>query len=342
MSTPTDSAGHPEAPATERPDPWHGGPDADPWHGGPCAHLEAGPCADPWHRDPCADREVGPWRADPQAGPGCAGPRRAAARHGNPYRRRRLRRRRRTVLLGLALVGLGVGGFVTLQPDDRPEDPARVAGRLADGAGGGRLAGGVAAEPTGDRYPRSGPGRFTAADGRSEVAGFDGPLYRYRVEVEQGSGQDVAGFAAAVDATLGDPNSWIRSGELRFQRVPEAVAADFTVYLATPATSERMCAEGGLDTEGYTSCRLPGRVVINLARWMDAVPDYGAPLAVYRTYVVNHEVGHELGEEHQACPGPGEPAPVMQQQTYGLDGCVANAWPYVDGSRYSGDLVPGS
>jgi hypothetical protein len=253
-----------------------------------------------------------------------------------------LRRRRRTVLLGLVVLGLGVGGLLTLQPDDRSEDPARVAGRLADGAGGGRLAGRVATEPTADRYPRSGPGRFTAAGGRSEVAGFDGPLYRYRVEVEQGSGQDVAEFAAAVDDTLGDPNSWIRSGELRFQRVPEVAAADFTVYLATPATSERMCAEGGLDTEGYTSCRLPGRVVINLARWMEAVPDYGASLAVYRTYVVNHEVGHELGEEHQACPGPGEPAPVMQQQTYGLDGCVANAWPYVDGSRYSGDLVPGS
>ncbi|MEU7616752.1 DUF3152 domain-containing protein [Micromonospora rifamycinica] len=346
MSTPTDSAGHPEGPATDRPDPWRGDPDADPWRGGSCAG--------PWHADPYADREAGPWRGDPQAdpqagpragpqaGPWCGGPRRAAARHGNPYRRRRLRRRRRAVLLGLALLGLGVGGFVTLQPDGRSDAPARVAGRLADGAGGGRLAGGVQAEPSADRYPRSGPGRFTAAAGRSEVAGFDGPLYRYRVEVEQGSGQDAAGFAAAVDATLGDPNSWIRSGELRFQRVPEVAAADFTVYLATPATSERMCAEGGLDTEGYTSCRLPGRVVINLARWMDAVPDYGAPLAVYRTYVVNHEVGHELGEEHQACPGPGEPAPVMQQQTYGLDGCVANAWPYVDGSRYSGDLVPGS
>jgi hypothetical protein len=123
--------------------------------------------------------------------------------------------------------------------------------------------------------------------------------------------------------------------------VAEAADADFTVYLATPDTSERMCAEGGLSTEGYTSCRLPGQVIINLARWLEAVPDYGAPLEIYRTYVVNHEVGHEFGEEHQACPGPGEPAPVMQQQTYGLDGCVANAWPYVDGSRYEGELVPG-
>ncbi|MEU1607450.1 DUF3152 domain-containing protein [Micromonospora matsumotoense] len=320
MSTPTDSAAHPEPPAAGRPDPRATDPQAMLRH------------------------------TDPHAGHRYGGSRHAAAGHGGsarePYRSRRLRRRRRrAALLGLAV--LGAGGFVGLYPDDPAGTPAPVAGRLADGTGGGRPTDGPGSgRPDGERtaadYPRSGPGRFTAADGRSEVYGSDGPLYRYRIEVEQGAGQDVHAFAAAVDDTLGDPHSWIGSGELRFRRVPEAAAADFTIYLATPATSERMCAEGGLDTEGYTSCRLPGRVIINLARWMDAVPDYGAPLSVYRTYVVNHEVGHELGEEHQACPGPGDPAPVMQQQTYGLDGCVANAWPYIDGSRYSGALIPGS
>ncbi|MFG2009020.1 DUF3152 domain-containing protein [Micromonospora sp. NPDC048868] len=191
-------------------------------------------------------------------------------------------------------------------------------------------------------YPRTGTGDFTTAPGDSPVRGTDGPLRYYRVAVEQGTDQDVAAFAATVDEVLGDPRSWIASEELRLRRVAEADVADFTVYLATPETSERMCAEGGLSTEGYTSCRLPGQVIINLERWLEAVPDYGAPLEIYRAYVVNHEVGHELGEEHQACPAPGEPAPVMQQQTYGLDGCVANAWPYVDGSRYDGELVPGT
>ncbi|MBM0260567.1 DUF3152 domain-containing protein [Micromonospora sp. 4G55] len=244
------------------------------------------------------------------------------------------RRRRRAALLGLVALGATVTGVALVRSDDGPSVPASAGLSRAQAFGAGEDA-----RPA--PYPTSGSGRFAAADGRSPVRGYDGPLRRYRVAVEEGTGQDVDVFADTVDEVLADRRSWIASGELRVQRVPEAAAADFTVYLATPATSERLCAEGGLITEGYTSCRLPGQVIINLARWMDAVPDYGAPLAVYRTYVVNHEVGHELGEEHQACPGPGEPAPVMQQQTYGLNGCVANAWPYVDGVRHEGALVPG-
>ena len=114
----------------------------------------------------------------------------------------------------------------------------------------------------------------------------------------------------------------------------------FEEFLASQDTSARMCLAGGLHTLGYTACRLPGQVILNLTRWLTAVPDYGAPLAVYRTYALNHEVGHELGLGHQACPGAGRAAPVMQQQTFGLRGCVANGWPYLSGTPYTGPPVP--
>ena len=243
------------------------------------------------------------------------------------------RRRRRSLLFGVLLLATAIGVTVSRSGEAPVEAPATTQGGMGHG-------GGLGAHPEPTVYPSVGAGRFTAADGETPVHGEDGPLRRYRVVVERGTGQDAAAFAARVDAVLTDPRSWIASGELRIRRVADAGAADFTIYLATPVTSERMCAEGGLTTERYTSCRLPGQVIINLARWQEAVPDYGAPLETYRTYVINHEVGHEFGEQHEACPGPGEPAPVMQQQTYGLRGCVANAWPYLDGRRYSGDIVP--
>ncbi len=187
--------------------------------------------------------------------------------------------------------------------------------------------------------PQTGTGAFTAAAALGGERGTAGRLHRYRVAVEDGTGQDPMQVAAIVDATLGDPRGWTASGKVRLQLVPGDAPADFTVLLATPKTSEAICATGGLRTEGYSSCRLPGRVVLNLARWLTAVPDYGAALDEYRQYLVNHEVGHQLGHGHEACPGRGQPAPVMQQQTYGLEGCVANAWPYIGGRRYSGRAV---
>ncbi|MDQ7903442.1 DUF3152 domain-containing protein [Phytohabitans sp. ZYX-F-186] len=188
--------------------------------------------------------------------------------------------------------------------------------------------------------PERGKGSFAEVSKGGRVLGTAGTLRRFRVAVEDGSGQDGTMFAAEVDAILGDPRSWVAAKSFRLQRVPKGATAEFTIYLATPATSERMCARGGLATERYTSCRLPGQVVINLGRWLNAVPDYGAPVSTYRAYAINHEVGHQLGHGHEGCPAPGAPAPVMQQQTLGLKGCLAYAWPYLAGRRYSGPAMP--
>jgi hypothetical protein len=178
-------------------------------------------------------------------------------------------------------------------------------------------------------YVEQGAGSLAVVDGSSSVYGT-GPLSRFIVEVEDGIEVDGAAFAEAVTLTLGDPRSWGGGGRMSFQRVGAAEAAagqfEFRVALVSPGSMERYCP--GVGTEGYTSCRYGDRAVINLARWATAVPHYEGDIATYRQYVVNHEVGHALGNGHVPCPGAGQLAPVMLQQTLSLDGCVRNAWPY--------------
>ncbi|MFC6561976.1 DUF3152 domain-containing protein [Actinoplanes utahensis] len=271
------------------------------------------------------------------------------ARHAAPETTttRRVRWRRRAVLVAylLLVIAVLVAGH-ELRNEEQPVAPGRETAQRAAEPAEIRPAPavtGAAPMKTGDSetVAAAKPGEFGYANTRGPVLGTGGRLYRFRVAVEETvEGTSPGEFAEAIDDTLGDERSWINKGRLRLRRVPKAGAdADFTVYLASAKTSERMCAAGGLDTEGYTSCRVPGQVVINADRWDGAVPDYDGKLDVYRRYTINHEVGHELGHGHEACPGKGEPAPVMQQQTFGLKGCTANAWPYLDGKRYAGKPI---
>jgi hypothetical protein len=191
--------------------------------------------------------------------------------------------------------------------------------------------------------PSSGENTFEHASGVGEVVGRAGTLRRYRVTMETGANEDVAAFATEVERALAAPGSWIGSGQLRLQRVPNGANHDFTVYLATRNTARHMCAAGGTDIRidgvPYTSCRAPGKVIINLDRWrlsVDHLVKAKVPLSTYRLYVINHEVGHQLGYSHEQCPDEGEPAPVMMQQTLFLNGCVVNPWPYLNGRRYAG------
>ena len=117
-----------------------------------------------------------------------------------------------------------------------------------------------------------------------------------------------------------DPRSWIADGSLSVQRVE--AGGSVRVVLATPATTDAMCAP--LRTNGTYSCGQGNTAVINLDRWNDGIDVWTGPLEEYRHYVVNHEFGHVLGHGHEMCGGAGQVAPVMQQQTKGLDGCLPN------------------
>jgi hypothetical protein len=218
--------------------------------------------------------------------------------------------------------------------------PAAKPSPSGSGAAGAGPSGAPASPVPASAVPQSGNDTWAFAPGPGAVLGTTGNVRRFRVAVENGISQDPNAFAAAADQILGDPRSWVGGGDIRFQRVAQTAQFDFTLYLASPVTADKMCSLGGVHMEQFGSCRLPGEVIINLARWLTSVPDYGASLDVYREYAINHEVGRELGHGNEVCPAPGQLAPVMQQQSQGLKGCVANAWPYVNGQLYSGVALP--
>lgn len=147
---------------------------------------------------------------------------------------------------------------------------------------------------------------------------------RYLVEVEGGLGIDPASFALAAQTTLADPRSW-SAGRRPLHRVDSA-PVDFRLVLASPALTDRLCAP--LRTGGRYSCFQHGRAVVNSLRWLTGAPAYAGRLEEYRHYVINHEVGHALGNGHAQCPGRGKPAPVMMQQTKGVGACTPSAWPF--------------
>jgi hypothetical protein len=173
------------------------------------------------------------------------------------------------------------------------------------------------------RVPPVGTGATVVVPGSAPAPG-PGPVRTVRVEVEGGLPVDAAAFADFALQGLNDPRGWGRDGAMSFARTDGD--AEIVVILASPETSARLCAP--LDTGGTLSCRRGPSAIITHHRWVLAHPDYGDDRTGYRSYVVNHEVGHVLGYGHVPCPGPGVPAPVMMQQTKGLLGCAPNPWPF--------------
>lgn len=275
-------------------------------------------------------------------GPRDAGP----PRHRRPGRKVRLRR------TTAALTLLAIAGSLWIYRAGGEDPRATVAAGTADhdtspSPAGATPAASSAADsadedgspmaslPTPGSVVEGGNGRFTVLS----VPPRDNPttagrLVRYTVEIEGGLRADADELADTVQRVLLDSRSWQAADGIRFDNVTPQEAAsgqhvDIRVSLASPKTTDRLCAP--MRTLSQVSCWNGERSVLNLRRWILGADTWGGDLPGYRTYLVNHEVGHGLGHAHEGCPSPGRHAPVMMQQTLRLDGCTPWAWPKGDG-----------
>jgi hypothetical protein len=130
-------------------------------------------------------------------------------------------------------------------------------------------------------------------------------------------------FEEVVRSTLTDPRGWEQAG-FRFSF---AADAPYSVVLAEGSEVDDLCHP--YTTGGRFSCQMGPVVALNADRWRHATDRWTGDLATYRLMLVNHEVGHLLGQHHPEpqCPRPAEPAPVMAQQSTELGDCLPNPWP---------------
>lgn len=145
----------------------------------------------------------------------------------------------------------------------------------------------------------------------------------YHVETRGRITTSLRDFTRLAQQTYDDPRGWRGKG-VRFVRVERR--GSFTLVLAEASTVPGFSS----GCSSTYSCRVGRYVIINQTRWNRATPPWnaaGGSLRDYRHMVLNHETGHWLGKGHAGCPGRGKPAPVMMQQSKGLDGCRFNPWP---------------
>jgi hypothetical protein len=130
-------------------------------------------------------------------------------------------------------------------------------------------------------------------------------------------------FAEVARGALTDPRGWEQGGfEFSF-----GDDAEYTVILAEGPEVDALCDP--YTTRSRFSCQIGPIVALNADRWRGAVESWPGSLLEYQIMLVNHEVGHLLGQHHPAafCTEDGEPAAVMAQQSSGVGTCLANSWP---------------
>jgi hypothetical protein len=149
-------------------------------------------------------------------------------------------------------------------------------------------------------------------------------LVTYSVETRGIISANLAEFKQQANSTLNDARGWSRLDAV-FTEV--ATGGSFTLVLSEASSVPLFSPTGCSSTY---SCTVGRYVIINQDRWLGATDPWnagGGSLRDYRHMVVNHETGHWLGHGHEVCGGSGQPAPVMQQQSIGLQGCAFNPWP---------------
>jgi hypothetical protein len=142
---------------------------------------------------------------------------------------------------------------------------------------------------------------------------------RYTTSVDPDVRYSAKKFGDEIEIYLSDPDGWESMG---YEFVRVETNPNVHIRLSSPST---MLHESGCKRDDLSCAELNGRrMFLNAHRWTAGSKKSGQDLDGYRQYLVSHEMGHILGHDHVKCPGPGQPAPIMMQQTLGIETCRPN------------------
>jgi hypothetical protein len=214
--------------------------------------------------------------------------------------------------------------------------------------------------------PERGDGTFVVVPGSSEPIGT-GPTRWVRIEIESGVPIDPDIVTTYVMSVLNDSQGWTARGKVAFGRT-EGVA-DIRIVFATPKVAEVLCPRAhdpltvaiappdvpslpgslGASPSPTTaapspsptvstspspvelpSCAEQGIVVVSAYQWASGIEVFGDDANAGHAYMINHPLGHLLGEPDALCGGEGQLASVMVNQELDITPCEPNGWPYPD------------
>lgn len=139
-------------------------------------------------------------------------------------------------------------------------------------------------------------------------------------------------FYDIVFKVLNDPEGWKSIDKIDFKFVEPSILEKMPVKNKIPirlSSNNTIVKECGFsELEKLSCCNMNTKEVwLNYYRWINGAKPSKLSLNHYRSYMINHEVGHALGRLHAKCPCDNCSAPIMMQHTVSIGKCSPNHKP---------------
>lgn len=148
-------------------------------------------------------------------------------------------------------------------------------------------------------------------------------VLKYTIKFNRNLNISHKGCIQKINSVLNDSRGWKKHGYIFEYQKSDELPVHFIIHFASYKWIADVCNLPGLSCTDLRT----NDIYLNIDNWRNGSSKSFLNLDDYRTYVINHEVGHILGKKHTKCPSSRSKAPVMMQQTLGIGACRPNPWP---------------